>query len=128
MCVGPERISELVETLDPFDRAHAISVLMDRHEVGLAPAARRVGKGPGARIVDNVQGAKARLYPRHQMTSQGVGFDSAFDGTYDIQQWLKSNGLAYTEAKCDPLTQRTHAASLLGGLRFKTRTRQCTRT
>jgi len=126
VCCAPEMHSQLHETTDPFDRAHAITALMGRHEVGVAPAARRVGRGRSSRIVENVQGARPRLYPQSQMTSRGVAFDSAYDGTHDIQEWLRREGLAPTEAKCDPVTQRAHAASLMGPLRFKVMTRQGT--
>jgi hypothetical protein len=127
VCVPLDDQSQLVETRDLFDRAHTVTALMGRHEVGVAPAARQVGRGARARVIDNVQGARPRLYPRHQMTSQGVAFDSAFDGTHEIQEWMRREGLTTTEAKADVLAERARAASVLGPMRFKVRTRQATR-
>jgi hypothetical protein len=58
-------------TRDVADRAHD-----DRDSDGLLL--------PGAVAA----GARARVYPRHQMTSRGVAHDSAFDELYERQRWL----------------------------------------
>ena len=120
-CVGPD--VELVETRDPFDRAHSrVGPVKVGNSVewGPMPAARVKGRGGG--VIVQVPESRPRRYPRCQMTSQGVSFDSAYDGTHEINQWLKDNGLTASVAEQDPLSVRVKAASVLGsGFRGRVR-------
>lgn len=72
-CAAPG--TRLVETRDPYDRAHL--------EFGadglLLPAARRGGR--------KVRG-RAREYPASSMTAGGVSIDSVFDETYERERRL----------------------------------------
>lgn len=82
-----------VPTADPFDVAHN-----QRGDNGhFLPQAAAGGRG-GARRGDIVPrsglaGCPPRLYPRSQMTSSGVAFDSMFDGLEARRQRLAADGL-----------------------------------
>jgi hypothetical protein len=72
------RVVAMTATRDNFDRAHGIR----DHRGFFVPAAVREPELPLGRAVV-VPGARHRMYPSSSMTSQGVGFDSAFDATFE---------------------------------------------
>lgn len=71
-----------VATRDPSDRAHNV------HEPGTTLLMN------GAAVAGGGGGGRPRRYPRHQITSQGVAFDSAYDGLHSRQSRLASEGAA----------------------------------
>ena len=88
------RAIELVETRDPYDRAHAVTELSAKCERMLIPTARAAwrrsnsGKPERCAVAVPIPGAKPRRYPRSSMLQSGVSIDSAFDWLYEARRRL----------------------------------------
>lgn len=114
------RVTRMYVTADPFDRAHTSVGYVkvgDTVETGPVPAARVTR---GGQVVLNVRQSQPRMYPQSQMTSRGVSIDSAFDGTHELLEWMKREGLTATMAQADPLSVRARMGAG-GTLRARTR-------
>lgn len=82
-----------VKTADKSDRAHGVK---DIDTGRLAPAIA-------------VANARPRVYPKSQMTSRGVSFDSAFDETHERMKRLESDGLVKPQRFVSAVEQLANA-------------------
>ncbi|MBX3380861.1 MAG: hypothetical protein KF805_12275 [Phycisphaeraceae bacterium] len=113
-----------IETLDPFDRAHAEK--LDGRDAKLKPAARKARRGE-VRIV--VAESVPRMYPPAEFHQPPAGdrkhYEEVFAATFDRERALREDGLEVFEGRASFAIEKV---ARLSGKNFRNLVRPRTRS